>query len=121
MRSRKGDEIMKTWEMIKELTEDPNKEFVRKIDGMHIKTNKHGELIWDSGHQFIRLEQQWEELKTPVDFITAVKSGKNISVRFSGANYSAMSLPNLFYELQQDYSDNVIRKIILKGEWYIQD
>lgn len=112
---------MKTWEMIKELTENPNKEFVRKIDGMHIKTNKHGELIWDNGHQFIRLEQQWEELKTPVDFITAVKSGKNISVRFSGANYSAMSLPNLFYELQQDYSHNVISQIILNGKWFIED
>lgn len=46
---------MKTWQMIKELTENPNKEFTRKSDGLHIKTNEYGELVWDSGYQFLRL------------------------------------------------------------------
>ena len=67
---------LKTWEMIKELTENPNKEFVRKVDGLHIKTNEDGELIWDNGYQFMRLNHEWEEIKKPVDFMTAIQSEK---------------------------------------------
>lgn len=112
---------MKTWEMIKEITENPEKEFIRKKDGLHIKTNKDGELIWENGYQFMRLNHEWEEVKKPVDFMTAVECGKNIGVQYSGTCYREMGLADLFYELQQDYSDNGIRKIILKGKWYIQD
>ena len=112
---------MKTWEMIKELTENPSKEFTRKADGLHIKTNKYGELIWDRGYQFLRLHNDWEEIKKPVDFITAIKSGKYVGVEYSGAKYKEINLPNLFYELQKDYSDKVIRQMILNGKWYIED
>ena len=112
---------MKTWQMIKELTEDPNKEFIRTTDGLHIKTNEDGELIWDSGYQFMRTGYEWEELKQSVDFMTAIKSGKDVGVKYAGANYKEMSLPNLFYELQQDNNHKAIRKIILNGKWYIKD
>jgi hypothetical protein len=111
---------MKTWEMIKELTENPEKEFTRKSDGLHIKTNEYGELVWDSGYQFLRLHHDWKEIKKPVDFMTAIKSGKHVGVEYSGARYREMSLPNLFYELQQDYSDKTIRQMILHGKWYIE-
>lgn len=78
-------------------------------------------MVWDNGYQFLRLHHDWEEAKKPVDFMTAIKRGKPVGVEYSAAKYEEMSLPNLFYELQQDYTDKTIRQIILNGKWYIED
>lgn len=112
---------MKTWQMIKELTENPNKEFVRTIDGLHIKVNKDGELIWDNGYQFMRLNHEWEEIKKPVDFMTAIQSEKPMSVEFSGTKIKKETLANILYRLQENYSDKTIKQIIVYGKWYIED
>lgn len=113
---------MKTWEMIKEITEDPSKEFVRELDGLHIKTNKDGELIWDSGYQFIRLGHEWKEVKKPVDFIEAVKAlqeGKNIYSEYGNRIYHYRSKP---YKGLIDLNKNPVASYeILHGEWYIED
>lgn len=119
---------MKTWQMIKEIIENPKKKYrpVNGIDGyVEFKNNQ---LVWNGQGQFGQVmivtetdENEWEEVKEPVDFITAIKSGKCVGVEYSGAKYEEMSLPNLFYELQQDYSDKIIRQMILNGKWYIED
>ena len=112
---------MNTWQMIKELTENPNKEFVRKTDGLHIKTNEDGELIWDNGYQFMRTDHEWEELKQSVDFMTAIQSEKPMSVAFSGTKIKKETLANMLYRLQENYSDRAIKQIIVYGNWYIED
>src|SRR5699024_9373702 len=102
---------MRTWEVM----QISGKKFRRKSDGLIIEIETDGTLNWESGYKHLSINDEWEEVKEPVSFIEAVKSGKYIGVEYSGAVYNAMNLPNLFYELQQDYSDKTIRQIILKG------
>ena len=99
---------MKTWQMIKELTENPEKEFIsykkksdrdvlkaKSIDGAIRFSNE--ENRWYEVLIGVDLEREWEEVKKPVDFMTAIKSGKYVGVEYSGAKYEEMSLPNLWY------------------------
>ncbi|WP_042683145.1 hypothetical protein [Anaerosalibacter massiliensis] len=120
---------MKTWEMIKELTENPKKKFIRKgqIDKSYVSVRNNA-VVWLGEKQvgqslsLSHLQNaEWEEVKEPVDFMTAVKSGKEISVEYSGASYKELSLANMLYELQRDFSDKTIRQIILNGKFYIED
>ncbi len=114
---------MKTWEMIKKLTEYPNKEFkLKNEDNIVYASDLHSEgKIELDQVDFITIYDEWEEVKEPVSFMEAVKSGKEISVEYSGASYKELSLANMLYELQQDFSDKVIRQIILNGKFYIED
>ncbi|HZJ98534.1 MAG TPA: hypothetical protein VFC79_00920, partial [Tissierellaceae bacterium] len=113
---------MITWEMIKKLTENPEKEFVRKSDGLHIKTNEDGELIWDNGYQFMKTGHEWEELKQSVDFMTALKSRKFVKVEHELATYTDYERIDL---ILVDLADNLypygFAEVIENGKWYIQD
>lgn len=131
---------MKTWEMIKELTENPEKEFIsyklgggkddvlktKSIDGIIRFYNKgggwHGKLIG------VDPEREWEEEKERVDFRTAIKAlngGKVIYViRTDG--YREVFNPagkqtdwGVAVEQSQGYA--VDTETILYGKWYIQD
>jgi len=115
---------MKTWQMIKELTENPHKEFVRELDGLHIKTNKDGELIWDNGYQFIRLGHTWKEVKKAVDFMTALNSRKFVKVEHDliKPNYIKYErLDLLMLKLAESFTNADFTEIIEDGKWYIED
>lgn len=112
----------KTWEMLKELTENPNKEFERVSDGFYIKAHEHEEVFWSNGYGDNKLTDTWVEIvKKPVDFITAVESGKAISVRYSGYRYQKANLDELLYLLTLDHDSSLVRSFILYGTWYIED
>lgn len=70
---------MKTWKMIKELTENPDKEFKMKNEKIIVTVSNFkddGEIVWYNnlpGHYHITISDEWEEVKEPADFITAVK------------------------------------------------
>jgi len=82
---------MKTWEMIKELTENPKKRFkyntgsesgiVANVQGEIMviecssKPHKPNELVLHRGFMII----DWELVREPVDFITAINSNRPIS------------------------------------------
>jgi len=84
---------MKTWEMIKELTDnrdtkfkctngciiDPRRDFVIGCDKEgYIRFFEHGEFrdaFFDIHNKF---DWDWELVRQPVDFLTAVNSGKRI-------------------------------------------
>ena len=97
---------------------------------MHIKTNEHGELVWDSGYQFLRLHHDWEEIKKPVDFMTAIQAydnGRTIYV-LHGTNgeYKETFTPKINatdwgYAVQQQQGYAVDSGLILSGKWYIED
>ena len=113
---------MKTWEMIKELTENPSKEFTRKSDGLHIKTNKYGELIWDSGYQFLRLYHDWKEVKQPVDFMTALNSRQFVLVEHELATYTDYErLDLIMVDLADNLNSYEFAEVIENGKWYIED
>ena len=108
---------MITWEMIKKLTENPEKEFVRKSDGLHIKTNEDGELVWDNGYQFMRLNHEWEEIKKPVDFMTAIQSEKPMSVEFSGTKIKKETYTEYQIEIAELKDENNYLKEKLRDEY----
>ena len=123
---------MKTWEMTKELTENPDKEFIsymkkgfrdvlktQSIKGAIRFSNEEGN--WHEVLIGVDLDREWEEIKKPVDFMTAIQSEKPMSVEFSGTKIKKETLANMLYRLQENYSDKTIKQIIVYGNWYIED
>lgn len=117
---------MKTWEMIKELTENPEKIF-RNQNGERISVLSGNELYFDDGYKNIYLCDEWEEVKEPVDFMEALKSCKRVSVEHPNLfdmpviykkNASIATVINYIFE---SYSDALVREIILNGKWYIEE
>lgn len=114
---------MRTWEIM----QCPGKKFRRKSDGFVIEVTLDGTLYWDSGHRFLNINDEWEEVKEPVDFIEALKSCKRVSVEHPNLfdmpviykkNASIATVINYIFE---SYSDALVREIILNGKWYIED
>jgi len=124
--NNKGGDSMKTWEMIKRLTENPKKKFKSDLGEVEIFN---GCLVWssDMGDVIINnptLNMNWEEVKESVSFIEAVKSGKRIKVvhgfTIDDELDCYMPLDDLLYELSNQYYANQMRNIILDGKWYIE-
>ena len=117
---------MKTWQMIKKLTEDVDREFIRE-DGLIISTSIDDTLLWERGYSHINLHDGWEEVKKPVDFITAVASGSRIRVEHDLVQEDPYYLLNYFCAMDEvvadltEYFSEDIREIIINGKWYIED
>ena len=123
---------MKTWKMTKELTENPDKEsisYMKKgfrdvLKAQSIKGAIRFSNEEDNWHEVligVDLDREWEEIKKPVDFMTAIQSEKPMSVEFSGTKIKKETLANMLYRLQENYSDKTIKQIIVYGNWYIED
>lgn len=116
---------MKTWEMIKELTEHPEKKFKRSEwkDDNHIETDFFGRVInEDREPPAIYVGDDWEEIIEPVDFMTAVKSGKRVRVEHSvydtPSNYKSLDLT--LVQIAHGRGPDTVRDIILNVKWYIE-
>lgn len=120
---------MKTWEMIKELTENPNKKFVNAF-GHIVEHSKPKGIVFSKPKSLthISLNDEWEEIKEPVSFIKAVESGKKIKVEhdfidgdidYLEENY--VSLDEMFWELGENLSGDGVRDVITNGKFYIED
>lgn len=83
----------KTWEMIKELTENPSKRFRDGLGDIVTTSKKTQRIVWEISEDIPResdfimfnyaknydnLHIEWEEVPESVDFMTAVNSGKQI-------------------------------------------
>ena len=105
---------MKTWEMIKALTENPKKKYKRIDDDLIVKRNPiTGEFKWRSGHAFLNVNDEWGEVKQPVTWQEALEAwatGKSITLKMNGQteiiDYSGLALN---------------KKDIQNGEWYINE
>lgn len=107
---------MKTWEMIKELTENPKKKFELIGDGS-IVSLKLGFIVWESNLQSPKMNtfDEWEEVKQPVSFMEAMKAFEE------GKKIHAIVDNNTFYFINKNcgFLSGVNVKEVLKGEWYI--
>ena len=152
---------MKTWEMIKELTENPQKEFkgVARFDWDNFEYSKivfktkivDGNLITEAtyyvgrdeilnGNKIINgiltdtlevLSADWTEIKKkPVDFITAIESGCKLKVEhpFIREEYEKEQFSNhykyfteLFEIFGKSWDEHDVRKVLLEGNWYIDN
>lgn len=117
--------IMKTWEMIKELTEEPNRKFER-ADGLTVRVNESGELVWKAGYKFLGLNDDWKKALSFMELLEKVKNNKN----FSGIDYRYREIDdsfekcNLWFILKSiaETSENDYELVdsILNGKWYVE-
>lgn len=109
---------MKTKEMMTRAKE--GKLFKRKSDGLLLEISPNGYLFWNSGATYLNINDEWEEVKEPVDFITAFKAfreGKAISVEdgeLSGGRF-------IYYPRTNERYVAFSEEDIANGKWYIED
>ena len=116
---------MKTWEMIKELTENPEKRFGRE-DGLIVGTDDCGLLHWESGRRYLSIDDKWEEVRKSVLFIEVViaaKKGNRVGLDYDkfSLEFAKWELGDLLIALAEDFVNEDLAEIILKGKWYIED
>ena len=124
---------MKTWEMIKELTENPSKRFTydTAAKGSYV-TIKNRTASWHGPGQDGQIlsvniaNEGWEEFKSPVSFMEAVKAQKPIRVEhditdgdeeldvYLELDYFLECLAGNWYECE-------VRDVLLNGKFYIED
>lgn len=122
---------MKTWQMIKELTENPNKEFISKQltprrayvkrGVLSIVIDETGKAAVDTG-----LDRDWEEVKKPATFMELLEKIKTNGEVFLNFEYEEIELydcglSDILQDLAKTYPDSTLVDILLNGKWYIED
>jgi len=110
---------MRTWETIKELTENPNKVFERVSDKKRFTTSTKvngGQVVahyvsdLHTSFDCITLTDEWELVGESVDFMTAINSGKRIKPCTIAAKNHGFHCWD-YWELSLD---------IINGKWLIE-
>lgn len=126
---------MKTWEMLKIISENKGKELQFKLVSDHLNgasenektiiVGSFGTIKYASGQLFtvfhnVIHEWEWEKVKQSVDFITAITSERRIKPAYGNYEYDfiefwlfRMSKENSFFARN--------RKEMVQGKWYIED
>lgn len=121
---------MKTWEMIKELTENPKKKF-KSLDGYEASVTEQGLLSLfndvkvDIDESILILDKgnfkadDWTEVKQPVSLLEALQAwadGKTITCKTVGKKFIYTGDCG---SLKDEDGASVIPDEILNGVWYI--
>ncbi|NLY46833.1 MAG: hypothetical protein GX053_12730 [Tissierella sp.] len=117
---------MKIWEMIKELTENPDKKFTnnRANKGSYVALDEDKTLCWfgegQRGQSFLAnflRDDEWEEVKEPVDFMTAFRAwreeNKTIICKIDKDSTVAYEGNRTNFSFHAE--------CIASGKWYIED
>lgn len=73
------------------------------------------------------IDEEWSIVQNPVDFMTAVKSGKKIKCKHEklygdeDLGYKYNSLASVLYFLQSHYVSEEIVNILTEGKFYVQE
>lgn len=120
---------MKTWEMMKVLTENTEKKF-RVVGAKHLISKLSQETnvveVINISQEGITinpgLDWDWEEVKHPVTFMQAIKSGKKILYQNpnDGDEYYC-ELDEFFAVIGDMYTSYGLADYIKKDEFYIED
>ena len=120
---------MRTWQMIKELTENPTKRFTydTATEGSYV-TVKDVAVVWQGKEQEGQMlgvniaNEGWEEVKQPVNFMEAVESGKRIKVEHADESINPYHDLDCFLdELLDFFTEGELRDILINGTFYIED
>lgn len=125
---------MKTWEMIKELTDNPGKKFksnsrdktiiatANKSDGIDFLD------LYNCQLANIGLDREWEEVKEPLSFIElleVVKKKYDTDITFENnrheVSFERNSLEYILSILSDRWDSQEIADILLNSEFYIED
>jgi hypothetical protein len=133
---------MKTWEMIKELTENPGKKFVsdKGYGGSELTAYVEDGIIKfvyaGFGDQCppkpsmgtISLSRSWEEVKEPVSFtevLEAVKKKYDTEITFENnkheISFERNSLEYILWILSDNWDSQEIADILLNSKFYISN
>ena len=111
---------MKTWEMYKYSLENPDSMFIRK-DGTNCGFTHEGCLFDINGNypRNILANEEWELVRQPVDFMTAVNSEKLFKPEswIYGTNDEFRSL---YDNLEMFSGRQCVQVKILNGKWLIE-
>lgn len=128
----KGEKTMKTWEMVKALQENPRLKFKNKRAEGTIFVNESGYLVWDKDDQqeltltfpgFSKncsgnINDGWEVVQEPVDFMPAVNSGKRMRPVGEQKYMSIQEVIIRFYTTQPHGQGGIIE--LMNGLWEIE-
>lgn len=126
---------LKTWEMIKNLSENPNKKFISNYtkDSYYIaEVNNEILSIVDSYNNkpiiLISLKREWEEVKEPVSFMDVLKQAKKDNAKLftiknpaHDVNFTKQPLHFILSYLSTTCTDDLLADILLNSVWYIED
>ena len=110
---KRGNE-MNTWQMIRELTENPKKAFMRNYDELVVKVDKTGALTWEKGHEHLCVDDEWTENKQPITWQEAIEAwanGKNVKCEIN----------ERVFRFQGNGERWISKRSIIEGEWYINE
>lgn len=117
---------MKTWEVIKELMQKPNKVYQQVDKENNRLIVQSGEIQWDKGGGRVVLDRwflnrEWEEAKQPVPWQEALEAWANgAAVKCEindGSGFTLFYKGNLYPEDGDEIA--LCSEEILKGTWYI--
>lgn len=130
---------LKTWEIVKALTENPKLKFRRINDGLVFTTETKirdgqpvsyyiSKLIPLRSHESILVDDEWELVREPVSFMAAIQAfanGKTIRCEWDGLEhetsiYKPRSFPHDDATLKDQENGSICALEILNGKWYIE-
>lgn len=120
----------KTWEVIKMITENPKLKF--RTYCSDVFKDENGYIVFenidciDGFDGNFKGNEEWTLIQEPVDFMTAVKSGKKIKVEHILASHlditkKYLTLKNLLDTLCYSYPSDAICDILTEGKFYIEE
>lgn len=121
----------KTWEVIKMITENETLKFQNSLKE-ELKYSGHGIRMFESGEEIeiyaIRGDEEWTLIQEPVDFMTAVKSGKRIKVEHEAIKHFELKCTSEYLtlfvvveELAKNLDSISLREILTEGKFYIEE
>lgn len=124
---------MKTWQMIKELTENPGKKFISKVNtDLEATANPFTDYIKirniKTDVDIVRLSMsvlngEWEEVKEPVIWQEAFEAwvnGKSFTIEYQGNIYKQPKMNKLGC-FGINVSNGFEERMFTEGKWYIED
>lgn len=118
----------KTWEVYKMLAENPKLKFKDEY-GFYLRVNGIGDYIAknENGRLYIcrdNIYDIWTLVQEPVDFITAVKSGKRIKIEHPLTENTTLADEYCDFKYVLVVLNGVgedARRILAEGKFYIED
>lgn len=118
---------MKTWEAIKKLTENPEKQFIDTY-GNILKIYKsevyEGLKCFnkDGNEVFISVKDSWKEVKQPVTWKEAFEAGlEGKKIKVEGQNLTYSNYEDLTYAIRYLAQRPNYYQDLMKTNWYIED
>lgn len=126
---------MKTWEMIKELTENPEKKFMSTTEEysalIAVVKDRCFEFQEGTSNKIklrIITEREWEEVKEPVSFmelLQEVKMDHNLTFRYESFPEINFSFKGKLYkflcQIGSEFASVDVARLLTEGRFYIED